>query len=53
MKLTEADVPGAALGENPDGSQRVPSQLGVKELRRWLACRNAQREGRKPELVKR
>lgn len=53
VRLTEADVPGASLGENPDGSQRVPGQLSVRELKRWLACRNARRKGTKSELVKR
>ena len=53
VKLSEDDVPGASLGRNPDDSQRLASQLSVKELKRWLACRNARRSGTKPELLKR
>ena len=45
--LTEDDVPGASL------AGRSPSDLLLKELRRWLACRGASRGGRHAELVKR
>jgi len=35
----EEDVPGAALGD------RLPEELTVPELQRWLACRGASRSG--------
>ena len=45
--LTEADIPGASL----DG--KCPSELNVVQLKRWLACRGAPVNGKKPELIKR
>jgi len=50
--LTEAvilfkdNIPGALL----DGQD--PSQLYVKELKRWLQCTSANQSGRKGDLVK-
>jgi len=45
--LVEEDVPGAALGD------RLPEELTVPELQRWLACRGASRSGRKRQLIQR
>lgn len=45
--LSEDDIPGASLGG------RDPGELGVAELKRWLQCRAAKRDGKKPELLKR
>ena len=35
MKLTEDDVPGAPL------RRKLPEELKVPELKRWLACQGA------------
>ena len=40
-KLTEDDVPGAAL------CGRNPAELKVPELKRWLMCRGASVKGKK------
>ena len=46
-RLVEDDIPGVSL------KGRVPDDLTVPELKRWLACRGARRKGNKPELVQR
>jgi len=43
--LTEADIPGASL----DGKDRT--ELNIPLLKRWLVCRGAPINGRKPELI--
>jgi len=45
--LTEADIPGASL----DG--KAPTELNIPQLKRWLACRGAPVNGKKPELIQR
>ena len=45
LLLTEADIPGASL----DGKN--PNELNVSQLKRWLACRGAPLNGKKPELI--
>ena len=45
--LEEEDVPGASLGD------RLPEELTVPELKRWLACRGASRTGHKQQLIER
>ena len=45
--LTESDIPGASL-EGKD-----PTELNVSQLKRWLACRGAPVNGKKPELIQR
>jgi len=45
--LSESDIPGASL----DGKQ--PSELNLTQLKRWLACRGAPTNGKKPQLVER
>ena len=45
--LTESDIPGASL----DGKD--PTELNVLQLKRWLACRRAPVNGKKPELIQR
>ena len=47
VMLNESDVPGASL------NGKHPSQLTVSQLKRWLACRGAPVNGRKPELIQR
>ena len=47
LLLTEQDVPGSSL----DGKH--PSELNVAQLRRWLVCRGAPTNGKKPELIER
>lgn len=47
LLLTEADIPGASL----DGKN--PTELNISQLRRWLACRGAPLNGKKPELIQR
>ena len=46
-RLVEDDVPGASL------KGRSPDDLSVPELKSWLACCEARRHGKKPELVER
>ena len=46
-RLVNDDIPGASL------KGRIPDDLTVPELKRWLACRGARRKGNKPELVHR
>ena len=43
----ENDIPGSSL------RGRKPDELTVPELKRWLACRGASRQGKKAELVTR
>lgn len=45
--LDESDIPGASL------NGKSPSELNVTQLRRWLACRGAPVNGKKPELIER
>ena len=45
--LTESDIPGASL----DGKN--PAELNVSQLKRWLTCRGAPVNGKKPELIQR
>jgi len=45
--LSENDIPGASL----DGKQ--PGELNLTQLKRWLACRGAPTNGKKPKLVER
>ena len=47
VELTEDDIPGASLGI------RKPHELKVPELKRWLACRGATRNGNKAALIER
>lgn len=47
LLLTENDIPGASL----DGKD--PTVLNVTQLKRWLVCRGAPVNGKKPELIKR
>lgn len=47
LLLTENDIPGASL----DGKH--PSELNVTQLKRWLVCRGAPVNRKKPELVDR
>ena len=47
LLLTESDIPGASL----DGKD--PSELNVPQLKRWLNCRGAPVNGKKPELIQR
>ena len=46
-RLVDDDIRGASL------RGRVPDDLTVPELKRWLACRGARRKGNMPELVQR
>jgi len=45
--LHESDIPGASLDD------KSPSELNVTQLKRWLACRGAPVNGKKPELIER
>ena len=45
--LEESDIPGASL------NGKSPSELDVTQLKRWLACRGAPVNGKKPELINR
>ena len=45
--LDESDIPGASL------NGKTPSELNVTQLKRWLACRGAPVNGKKPELIER
>ncbi|XP_065893458.1 uncharacterized protein [Dysidea avara] len=47
LLLAECDVPGSSL----DGKH--PSELNVMKLKRWLVCRGAPTNGKKPELIER
>ncbi|XP_065904753.1 uncharacterized protein [Dysidea avara] len=47
LLLAECDVPGSSL----DGKH--PSELNVMQLKRWLVCRGAPTNGKKPELIER
>ena len=47
LLLTEADIPGASL------NGKLPTELNVAQLKRWLACRGAPLSGKKPELIER
>ena len=47
LLLTESDIPGASL----DGKD--PTELNVPQLKRWLTCRGAPVNGKKPELIQR
>ena len=47
LRLTEDDIPGASL------NGKLPSQLTVVQLKRWLACRGAPTSGKKPDLLER
>ena len=47
LLLTESDIPGASL----DGKD--PTELNVSQLKRWLSCRGAPLNGKKPELIQR
>ena len=47
VRPAEQDIPGASLGG------RKPSQLNVKQVRRWLASRGAGVGGTKAELIDR
>ena len=46
-RLVRDDVSGVSL------KGRLPDDLSVPELKRWLVCRRARRHGRKPQLVNR
>ena len=45
VTLDENDVPGTSL------NGKIPSQLNVMQLKRWLACRGTPQTGKKPELI--
>ena len=45
--LDESDIPGASL------NGKIPSELNVTQLKRWLACQGAPVNGKKPELIER
>ena len=47
LVLNEDDIPGASL----DGKH--PCELNIIQLKRWLVCRGAPVNGKKPELIQR
>ena len=47
LLLRETDIPGASL------NGKLPTELNVTQLKRWLVCRGAPTTGNKPELIER
>lgn len=47
LLLNENDIPGASL------NRKNPSELNIVQLKRWLVCRGAPVNGKKPELIQR
>ena len=45
--LDESDIPGVSL------NGKIPSKLNITQLKRWLVCRVAPVNGKKPELIER
>ena len=45
LLLNESDIAGASLGG------KDPSELSIVQLKRWLVCRGAPVNGKKPELI--